>query len=389
MNPAREHSSKRLCGWNIRGLVRGLAPVFVLCPLLWAFSAASFAQSPGVEGPIAAPNAAPNVAPNAGPAVAPDAQKTVVPSSAPAPGLGTIEGVVVDESGSIVVGAQVRLTRQDHSASQETVTGDDGQFSFANVAPGAFQIAVGAASLSTQAVSGTVHAGEVYVAPQIVLPVATQVQEITVSAGFAPVELAEFQIQDEEKQRVLGIIPNFYVSYVPHAVPLTWKQKFELAWRSSTDPAAFVGVGALAGIEQAADEFEGYGQGAQGYAKRYGASYGDVVIGTFLGSAVLPSVLKQDPRYFYKGTGSKKSRILYALASPVIAKGDNGKWQPNYSYVAGNLAAGGIANFYYPAGDRNGVGLLFETTFIRFGENALSAVLQEFVFRKLTPHLPN
>ena len=393
MNPASEHLSKRFYGVSIRALVRGLGPLFLLCAMVCASSSPLFAQSTGVEGPIAAPNAAPNAAPaaapNAVPNAAPDIQQTQVSASAPAPGLGTIAGVVVDESGSIVVGAQVRLTRQDHSPSQETVTGDDGQFSFENIAPGAFQIAVGAASLSTQAISGTVHAGEVYVTPQIVLPVATQVQQITVSAGFAPVELAEFQIQDEEKQRVLGIIPNFYVSYVPHALPLTWKQKFELAWRSSTDPATFVGVGALAGIEQAADEFNGYGQGAQGYGKRYGASYGDVVIGTFLGSAVLPSVLKQDPRYFYKGTGSKKSRILYALASPLIAKGDNGKWQPNYSYVAGNLAAGGIANLYYPAGDRNGVGLLFETTFIRFGENALSAVLQEFVFRKLTPHLPN
>ena len=212
--------------------------------------------------------------------------------------------------------------------------------------------------------------------------------QVTVSAGFAPVELAEFQVQDEEKQRVLGIIPNFYVSYVPHALPLTWKQKFELSWRSSTDPFTFVGVGALAGIEQAGDEFSGYGQGAQGYARRYGASYGDVVIGTFLGSAILPSLLKQDPRYFYKGVGSKRSRILYALASPVISKGDNGNWQPNYSYVLGDLAAGGIANLYYPTSDRNGAGILFETELIRFGENALSAVLQEFVFRKLTPHLP-
>ena len=220
------------------------------------------------------------------------------------------------------------------------------------------------------------------------LPVATQVTQVTVSAGFAPVELAEFQVQDQEKQRVLGIIPNFYVSYVPHALPLTWKQKFELSWRSSTDPFTFVGVGALAGIEQAGDEFSGYGQGAQGYARRYGASYGDVVIGTFLGSAILPSLLKQDPRYFYKGVGSKRSRILYALASPVICKGDNGNWQPNYSYVLGNLAAGGLANLYYPTSDRNGAGILFETELIRFGENALSAVLQEFVFRKLTPHLP-
>ena len=263
------------------------------------------------------------------------------------------------------------------------------ELSFANVAPGAFQVTVTAASLTPQVAAGTLHAGESFSVPQIVLPVATQMTQVNVSAGFAPVEVAEFQIQDQEKQRVLGVIPNFYVSYVSDAVALTPKQKFELAWKSSVDPFTFAAVGALAGIEQAGDEFPGYGQGLKGYGKRYGASYGDVVIGTFVGSAILPSLLKQDPRYFYKGTGTKKSRILYALASPVICKGDNGLWQPNYSYVAGNLAAGGIADLYYPASDRSGAGILFETALIRFGENALSAVFQEFVARRLTPHLPH
>src|SRR5580698_1183712 len=100
--------------------------------------------------------------------------------------------------------------------------------------------------------------------------------------------------------------------------------------------------------------FRGYGQGAQGYAKRFGASYTDGFVGTFLADAVLPSVLHQDPRYFYRGTGSIRSRALYAMASAVICKGDNGRWQPNYSNVLGNLAAAGISNAYYPASNRNG-----------------------------------
>ncbi len=184
------------------------------------------------------------------------------------------------------------------------------------------------------------------------MDIATNSAEVDV--GLSQTEVAEEEIKVEEKQRVLGVIPNFYVSYVPNAVPLTSKQKFKLAWKTIVDPFTFVFNGLVAGVEQAQNDFSGYGQGAQGYAKRYGAAYGDVVTGTFIGSAILPSLLKQDPRYFYKGTGSKRSRILYAIANAVICKGDNGHWQANYSSIIGSLAAGGISNLYYPAQDRNG-----------------------------------
>lgn len=299
---------------------------------------------------------------------------------------GSISGTIVDQSESIVAGATIRLTLEDQSASQEVLSDGDGQFSFTGVAPGSFQLTITSEGFTTQVISGTVGPGETYIVPQVLLAVATQMTQVTV--GLTQVELAEVQIKDQEKQRVLGIIPNFYVSYVPDAVALTSKQKLELAWKSSVDPFTFVGVGAVAGAAQAGDKFSGYGQGAQGYAKRYGASYGDVVIGTFLGSAILPSVLKQDPRYFYKGTGSARSRILHALASPIICKGDNGRWQPNYSYVLGNFAAAGIANLYYPSSDRNGAGLVVGAALTRLGENAVAAVFQEFIVRKLTRNLP-
>src|SRR4029077_10209307 len=146
----------------------------------------------------------------------------------------------------------------------------------------------------------------------------------------------------------------------PDAAPLSSKQKFELAWKSTVDPITFGVTGAIAGIEQAENRFSGYGQGAEGYGKRFGASYADLVTSTYIGGAILPSLLKQDPRYFYKGTGGKRSRILYALANSVICKGDNGHWQANYSGILGSLAAGGISNLYYPAKDRNGAGLTFE-----------------------------
>ena len=116
-------------------------------------------------------------------------------------------------------------------------------------------------------------------------------------------------------------------------------------------------------------------------------TYADAVTNTFIGSAILPSLLKQDPRYFYKGSGGARSRILYAIANAVICKGDNGRWQANYSNILGSLAAGGISNLYYPAQDRNGAGLTFENAAIEIGASAAANLLQEFVIRKLTPNV--
>ena len=141
----------------------------------------------------------------------------------------------------------------------------------------------------------------------------------------------------------------------------------------------------MAGLDQAGDRWGAYGQGAQGYAKRYGASYANLATETFIGGAILPSLLKQDPRYFYKGSGSKRSRILYAIANAVICKGDDGHWQANYSSILGSLAAGGISNLYYPPKNRDGAELTFENALIGIGESAAANIFQEFVVRRLTP----
>jgi hypothetical protein len=322
-----------------------------------------------------------------------DTSRKDSPSSAssgaqlPEPALpGTIHGTIVDPNGTAVAGARVKLTSQGQSPNQETQTGDDGQFAFTNIAPGPFQLSVTGEGFATKSSSGVLHPGENVNVPQITLPLTTEVTEVRVE--LTPVEIAQEQMKDEEKQRVFGFIPNFYVTYVPNAAPLNTRQKFELAWKSTLDPVTFLFVGAAAGVQQAQDQFSGYGQGAQGYAKRYGAGYADVVTSTFIGGAILPSLLKQDPRYFYKGTGGKRSRILYAIANSVICKGDNGHWQANYSSILGSLAAGGISNLYYPSTDR-GAGLTFENTAIGIGATAAANILQEFVIRKLTPHLPS
>jgi hypothetical protein len=300
---------------------------------------------------------------------------------------GSISGTVVDATGAFIVGARVSITGKDLSPDREVLSGDDGQFSFVNIPPGPFRLTITAPGFRTQTFEGTLRPGEISTVPQTPLAIATAVTEVRVAP--TRIEVAEDEIKEEEKQRVLGVIPNFYVTYLPNAVPLSSRQKFELAWKTTVDPVNFGITGVIAGVQQAQNDFSGYGQGAQGFAKRYGASYADFVAGTFVGSAVLPSLLKQDPRYFYKGTGSKRSRILYALANAVICKGDNGHWQANYSSILGSLAAGGISNLYYPAKNRDGAELTFENALIGIGASAAANLLQEFLIRKLTPNGPN
>lgn len=297
-----------------------------------------------------------------------------------------ISGRVVDQTGVAVVGAKIGLSGENPSLNQEGLTGDDGLFTFANAAPGWFHLTITASGFAAQEFSGNLSSTESFTVPQIVLTIASVNTEVRVVPP-SQVEIAREQIKEEEKQRTLGIIPNFYVTYVPDAAPLSPKQKFGLAFRAMIDPVTFGLTGAIAGIQQGQNDFSGYGQGGQGYAKRYGAAYADEAIGTMIGGAILPALLKQDPRYFYKGTGSKRSRLLYAIANSVICKGDNGHWQANYSGLLGGLAAGGISNLYYPAKDRD-AGLTFQNFAVGVGATAAANVLQEFVIRRFTSNTP-
>lgn len=299
---------------------------------------------------------------------------------------GNIHGTILDGTGAAVAGARVQLTHTIQPLKQEVVSDGNGQFSFTNVAPGEFHLSIAASGFAPFTFSGSLQTGQILTLPQFTLAIATAVTEVQV--GVSAVEVAQEQIRDQEKQRVLGVIPNFYVSYVPDAAPLNTKQKFELAWKTAIDPVTFGLIGVVAGIQQAQNEFSDFGQGAQGYGKRYGAAYANFAAGTFIGGAILPSLLKQDPRYFYKGTGTKRSRFLYAVAASVICKGDNGRWQPNYSNILGNLAAGGISNLYYPEKDRSGVKLTFENALIGIGATAGINLIEEFIIPKLTPGTP-
>jgi hypothetical protein len=299
---------------------------------------------------------------------------------------GVISGTVVDQTGASVAGAEVKLTREPPSQNRAVSTAEDGQFSLTGIDPGPFQLTISSAGFATQTFSGTLRSGESFAVPRIALIIAAASTETRVTP--ATVDVAQDEIKVEEHQRVFGVLPNFYVSYVSNAAPLSTKQKFQLAWKTSIDPVSFAVNGIVAGVEQAQDDFGGYGQGTKGYAERYGAAYGNFVIGTYIGSAILPSILKQDPRYFYKGTGTKRSRILNALAQSVICKGDNGHWQANYSGLIGGLAASGISNVYYAPKDRDGVGFTFENALIGIGTTAITNLLQEFVIRKWTQSRP-
>lgn len=294
---------------------------------------------------------------------------------------GSISGTVLDQSGAVAVGASVHLINNDGSFSQTQVSGENGQFLFPQVAPGQFQLSITAPGFSTQVVSGHLDPGETYLIPAVVLHVAAATAEVRV--GVSQVEVAQEQIKQQEQQRILVFIPNFYVSYVPDAAPLNARQKFQLAWKTAVDPVTFAGVGVYAGFEQAGDRYPDYGQGLQGYAKRYAEGYADSAAAIFIGNAILPSVLKQDPRYFYKGTGSTKSRLLYAISSAVICKGDNQRWQPNYSFIMGSIASGAVSNLYVPAADRSGAGLVFANGLIRVGEGSLGAIFEEFIAGRL------
>jgi hypothetical protein len=313
-----------------------------------------------------------------------DSDHPIAPAAGvPVPVAATIQGSVVDQSGAVVSGALVAVVCNTSSARLESKSDENGEFSFANVPPGPFHITVTSSGFAAQTSSGTLQPGEAQTLPQIVLAVADALTEVQV--GLTQSEVAEEQIRIEEHQRVLGIIPNFYVSYIPNAAPLTARQKFQLASRTVIDPFTFAVVAGAAGIEQWQGHFAGYGQGAEGYAKRFGAGYADTVAGTYIGGAILPVVFRQDPRYFYKGTGTIPARFFYAIANAVICKGDNGRWQVNYSNILGSLAAGGISNLYYPSQDRNGLGLTLENGAIGIASTAVQNIFQEFVIRRLTP----
>lgn len=319
------------------------------------------------------------------------AQPAAAPSAAApsAEAANTIQGSVKDTSGSVVVGAIVTLENGAPPNPRTTVTDQAGSFHFSAVQPGDYKVTITAPGFSEWSAAST---AEVTVAAGVNPPALSAVLQVApsstqVEVGLTAHELAVEQVKAEEKQRILGLFPNFFVSYDPDPAPLTAAQKAQLGWKTITDPVVLAGAALSAGIQQARNEYPEFGYGTEGFAKRLGAQYAERVSGVMIGVVLTNAVFHQDPRYFYKGTGSVGRRLLYAFGTAFLRKGDNGHWQPDYSDVVGTLAAGELATLYYPASSRTGLRLAHDVM-LEFGARAFQNVLQEFVLRKLTTNVP-
>ncbi len=304
------------------------------------------------------------------------------PASIPSPFPAWISGTVTDANGDSIAGATVALESTNPGDRQTAVASDNGAFEFDNLKPGIeYHVTVSARDMQRwESPPIVLVAGQYFLLTDIKMKLPGS--EVSVTVYATQEQIATEQVSVAEKQRILGFIPNFYVTYDPHPVPLTTKLKYRLALKASTDPVTFFGIGFMAAIYQAGDVPD-YQQGWDGYAQRVGAGIADTATDIFFGGAILPSLLHQDPRYFYQGTGTKKSRVLHAISYPYICKGDNGKTQPNYSSLGGDLISGAISNIYYPETNR-GVGLVFEGFFITTAVRTVNSIIQEFVLRKLT-----
>ncbi|MGD0416227.1 MAG: carboxypeptidase-like regulatory domain-containing protein [Terriglobales bacterium] len=293
---------------------------------------------------------------------------------------GSILGTVVDISDDPVPNATVVLQGAAGDRFTE-VTNEYGSFAFHHVTAGvACQITVSAEGFAEWTSSTTLEPGQEKTLTDVKLRIVAVQRAVTVS--YSEKEVATQEFKAEEQQRMFRFIPNTYVTYEPHPEPLTTGMKFHMAYKSITNPVFFVRTAAWAGVQQANDTPK-YRQGARGYGERFGAGLADATTEGLFGNAILPSLLHQDPRYFYQGTGTKWSRARHAILAPFICKGDNGSLQPNYSTWGGSLIASSISNTYYPDSSR-GPGHVFRTFGIGMSLRVVSSVAQEFILDKFT-----
>ena len=159
---------------------------------------------------------------------------------------------------------------------------------------------------------------------------------------------------EPSKNHIFWVIPNYRSDENTTTVtPLTPRAKMKVAFDDSFDPSAFLVAGVFAGVGMAQRQYTSFGQGAQGFGKYYGGAFADQAIGNIMSEGLFPAALHQDPRYFVKGKGGFWKRTGYALSREFITRGDDGRDHFNTSELAGNAAAAGISNVYYPAADRS------------------------------------
>ena len=301
-------------------------------------------------------------------------------AQAPKAETGSIRGTVLDSTDDPIPSATVAL--QGPAGDRLTaVTKDDGTFVF-DQAPAqvAYQVTVTAEGFADWSSAITVEPGQDKTLPEVKLRILAVQRAVTVK--YSEKEVAAQQLKTEEHQRVLGFIPNIYVTYEPHPEPLTASMKFHLAYKGLTHPTFFAFEALWAGVEQAAHTPD-YRLGAQGYGERFGANVASGASEALFGNAILPSLLHQDPRYFYRGSGTKGSRAWHAVIAPFVCTGDNGKSQPNYSQWGGSLISASLSNTYYPSSNR-GTGLIFRNFGTSMGLHVVLGLAQEFLLSKVT-----
>jgi hypothetical protein len=303
---------------------------------------------------------------------------TALSSPGPVGNAGRVSGIVEDEQGALIPGAKVVLVAD--GASHNLSSGTDGRFSFERVPAGSFTVTASEDGMADGVRDGTVAAAQEIELEPMMLRAGAMVSVNAVTQE----QQATIEVRQEETQRIGGVLPNYFVVYGRNPQPLTKKLKFELGWKSVLDPMNVGFVAAVAGFEQAGDQFPGYRQGMSGYSKRFGAGMADATVGTLLQGSLLPMVFRQDPRYFYRGEGSRIGRTWYAVKTVVVCKGDNGRWQPAYANVLGSFGASAVSGLYYPGGEKGGM-LALENGLTALAFDGFSNVMQEFVLRRMTP----
>jgi len=298
---------------------------------------------------------------------------------------GSIQGNVTDSFGAPILGAVITVEGTDGNP-RTTVSDSEGAFNISSLVLDNYNVKISASGLADWTALNVPASVTPESKPLLaVLQVAPQVTTVTV--GLPPEEVAAEQFNQEMKQRALGVIPNYYVTYQNHPAPLSPEQKLHLGLKTLLDPVTFAAMGVTAGIQQKRNSYYQYGQGSEGFGKRFGAAYATTADKLLITSVVADSLLHQDPRYFYSGRGTWAQRAWYAIESAFRAKGDNGKWQPPYSSLIGTIAAAEISQTYYP-GSRTQYSLLGRSLMFHFAGQVGVNLVEELFLKKVTSNRP-
>ncbi|HUB81628.1 MAG TPA: hypothetical protein VMB03_22675 [Bryobacteraceae bacterium] len=181
------------------------------------------------------------------------------------------------------------------------------------------------------------------------------------------------------KDRLFFALPNFLtVEKAGQTPPLTAGQKFSVTLRDSFDPVEFAWYGLQAGIGQLNDSDRAFGEGVEGYARRFGSKAGDGIIENVFTRALMPTVFHQDPRYFQLGEGPFIHRLGYALSRIFVTRSDSGSTQFNFSEIVGSAAAAGISSYSYHPEDAHNLSSAVDVWGTQVAYDAVSFAVKEF-----------